>query len=384
MIDKSRARPSIPASSRRGLRLLDFLTLIAAAALTSCGPRVEVPHNEQDSHLLDVVLKPAGIAQDGLRDIGIGADLDYLGNKRAAAWYEGRLAALSLRDAGLESLPDLSRWTALETLVLADNRLTELPDLSGATALRHLDLSGNRIASLDPTHLPPKLETLNLSGNPLADLGPLAKISTLTELRARNTAVADISPLLDLKLSLVDLRGCKIASLPDRLPKDSDFVVDLVGCPVVSKVGVLDTWSFNFSQGGAPGGIQTTTGVITDGTFEAHGTWKVVPKISSVSIPALTTGSTGAVNVEISVTSGMLRLYLPSGNDPRGRWFDSGNVKGHGGAIRKLVMTYADATPGHPVRLFGHLDRMGEGPFSFIVETQGTVPVTNLAYRVWR
>lgn len=365
--------------------LRSLFILAPLALLAACG--TPAPHNPADAAVLDRLLQPAGLTAPQLRDIGMAADLTYPDNKRAVAWDDGRIKVLSLQQAGLKSLPELSGLTGLEKLVLPGNALTELPDLSKLAALRHLDLSGNRLVALDPARLPPALESLDISGNPVADLAPLARLKTLRQLKARGIPATDIAPLLDLPLELADMQGCKIAALPARLPSSPAFRIDLKGCPVASPPGLLEEWRFSFSQGGAPGEVQTTQGLLLPGPFEVKGTWQSVPGMVAVSVPVspnMQGVAAQPVQVEVAVQSGTLRLYLAAASDPRGPWYDKGFVTGFDGMVRKPIMAFADASPGKPARLAGNLSHPSPRDYQFVIEPQGGAKVTGLSYRVWR
>jgi Leucine-rich repeat (LRR) protein len=344
-------------------QLIIMAGVVALQFGCSAGP--PAPHDKGDEAALAAALASAGVKADALRDIGPVAPLDDPRNRAAAAWEDGRLTVLALQDQAL----------------------AELPDLSGASALRVLDLSGNRIAVLDAARLPERLEELDISGNPVSDLAPLSGLTRLRTLSARGSKVTDIAPLADMKLENADLRDCKVKELPKRLPGNPDFRVDLAGCPVAQPPGLVEKWNFTYSQGGAPGEVQRREGLVLPGPFSASGTWQSVSGMAAVEVPAAPQmDGIGAapVNVEVSVKSGTLRLYLMAARDPRGPWYEKGFVKGHEGLLRKPLMQWAEAKPGKPARLFGHLSRLGSQPFQFVIEQRGKQPVSGLSWRVWR
>ncbi|EEP77775.1 predicted protein [Uncinocarpus reesii 1704] len=71
----------------------------------------------------------------------------------------------------IKSLPNVSSWTCLLTLVMEDNDLTQVPGgLSELTGLRHVDLKGNAITALDDAiGLLDNLMTFNIENNPLRE-----------------------------------------------------------------------------------------------------------------------------------------------------------------------------------------------------------------------
>jgi len=342
-----------------------FLPALALALQCGCSSGPPAPHDANDAKALTGALATTGLAAEALRDIGPAAPLDDPRNRLAAAWEDGRLTVLALQDSGLSELPDLSR----------------------AKGLRVLDISGNRIAVLDAARLPPSIEALDISGNPVSDLAPLARLGKLRSLTARRSKVSDIGPLVDMPLELADLRGCKVRELPPELPANPRFRIDLSGCPVASPPGLLEEWSLTFAQGGAPGGVQTREGMVMPGPFSASGTWHRVSGMAAVEIPAapnMVGIGAAPVHVEVSVKSGVVRLYLLAAADPRGPWYEKGFVKGYDGLLRKPLMAWTDAMPGKPARLFGHLSRVGSQPFEFVIEQRGKQPVSGLAWKVWR
>ena len=76
--------------------------------------------------------------------------------------------------------------------------------------------------------------------------------------------------------------------------------------------------------------------------------------------------------------------FYVTARDPRGPWYEKGFVKGQEGLLRKPLMQWAEARPGKPAKLFGHLGRMGSQPFQFTIEQRGEQPVAGFAWRVWR
>lgn len=370
------------------LGVLGIGGLVLLAWISDSRPHAPpVPLGAEEQASLDAVLKAAGVLEKDLRPVGRLARTDLEANHRSIAIEGGHVRLLSLRNTAMAEAPAFAAFPKLEQLVLARCGLSTLPDLSACTALQELDLSGNRIAALEASRLPPNLRKLDLSGNPLVDLASLAGLAACRELSIREARVADFSPLIDLPLEMLDLRdNALLIRMPDRLPKSPDFRVDLAGCPVTSPPGYLDTWSFKISQAGVVGRRQTSEGLVTRGAFEARGTWEIVPQLTTVELPTSPNalGSRGgAVNLETSVRRGRLRVYLGTAIDPRGVWFEKGYVKGTGGFIRRVTKVYADATPGQPARLHGFLESIGEQPFYFYIEPQGTEPVEGMGYRVW-
>ena len=177
-----------------------------------------------------------------------------------------------------------------------------------------------------------------------------------------------------------------VEHLPARLPKSENFRVDLQDCPVSTPPGYLTHWSFKIKESGAVGGAQTQQGLVNTGKWEVTGTWKEVPHLTTVALatPSDMGSGPGAVNLEVGIEEGRLRIYLIAPGEVRGPWFEKGYVKGAGGFIHALAMLYADAAPGKPARLRGNLERVASQPFYFHIEPLEGAAVRGMSYRVWR
>lgn len=345
------------------------------------------PMEATDRQTLDEVLNASGLTFLDLRQIGMAAPLDLEANHRAIVISEGRVRLLSLQNQSIKALPSLTAWTALETLVIPGNQLATLPDLSTCSALTSVDASRNQIATLNSTTLPPNLKSFDLSENPLGDLSSLAALTSLEKLTLRQGGVTDLSPLVDLPLASLDLRDNPIKSLPEKLPTFPRFRVDLEGCPVSDPPGYLREWNFKITESGVVGGRQTSEGMVMSGSFRAGGTWQEVVQLTSVSLitsPLVRGISLDAVELEVSVDTGTLRVYLTTAGEPRGPWFEKGFVEGSDRFLQRITKSYADAAPGKPARLRGHLERIAEQPVYFHIEPVGEEKVTGMSYRVWR
>ena len=81
------------------------------------------------------------------------------------------LHALSLSMNRLDSLPDMTMWTSLLTLMVDENRISDIPDgFTTLDKLRHADFSGNDIRVVPPEIAKmDNLAMIRLSGNPLRD-----------------------------------------------------------------------------------------------------------------------------------------------------------------------------------------------------------------------
>lgn len=377
------------------LALVGLALLIAAAlGLILLFQNPPVPFAERlaalpaaERALLEEVARAAGMKVEDLRDVGVGADCRDERNHKAVAVDQGHVRLLSLQGVKLATLPAFSAWTGLEKLSLRGCALTTTPDLSGCTALQEVNLSQNQIASLTAATLPPAVKKLDLSENPLSDLAPLSGLKQVQEIAVRKAKVAEFTALLDLELPLLDLRDNPVTQLPERFPRWPHFRVDLEGCPVFTPPGYLRKWSFKIKQSGVPGGVVTRQGILQLGAVDLSGTWKVVPALASVELPATKQASdshVGAVDVEVKVATGKLRVYLNQDRETRGPWFQKGFVKGTDGFFQNVAKLYADAEPGKPARLHGQLEHFNGGNFYFYVEPLPGEPVTEMSYRVWR
>jgi len=335
-----------------------------------------------ERNALNEALEAAGLKIADLRDVGRGAGLDYPANARSVAIEEGHVWMLSLQTE-CKPLPSLSALTELEQLSLKGAHLTALPDLSGCAHLETLDASKNQIAAVLPGTLPAGLRILDLSENPLSDLAPLAVLTAPAEIHVRKAAVTSFDALIDLPLPLLDLRDNPITRLPERFPKSPDFRVDLEGCPAYAPPGYLKDWHFTIKESGVVGGVQTSDGAIQQRKSQATGTWREVPHLTSVSLQGDGNASIGAVDLEVSVEQGKLRVYLSEAGEPRGPWFEKGFVKGTGG-IHLAAKIYADAEPGKPARMHGNLEHFAGQPYSFYIEPLDGKPAIGMKYRVWR
>lgn len=82
------------------------------------------------------------------------------------------LRILNLSTNRLTSLPDISGWNSLTTLLMAENKLTALPEgfTSLTTQLRNADFTGNDLTRLDEKiALMESLQTLEIAANPLRE-----------------------------------------------------------------------------------------------------------------------------------------------------------------------------------------------------------------------
>lgn len=377
------------------LALVGLGVLIAAAlGLILLFQKPPVPFSERlaalpaaERALLEEVARAAGVKVEDLRDVGVGADCTDERNSKAVTVDQGHVRLLSLQGVKLAALPPLAAWTGLEKLSLRGCSLTALPDLAGCAGLREVDLSQNQIASLTAASLPPAVKKLDLSENPLSDLAPLSGLKQVQEIAVRKARVAEFTALMDMELPLLDLRDNPVTQLPERFPRWPHFRVDLEGCPVFTPPGYLRKWSFKVKQTGVPGGVVTRQGILQLGAVDLSGTWKVVPALTTVDLATTKQAAeshVGAVDVEVKVTTGKLRVYLDQDRETRGPWFQKGFVKGTDGFFQNVAKLYADAEPGKPARLHGQLEHFVGGDYYFYIEPLPGEPVTEMSYRVWR
>lgn len=344
----------------------------------------ELPPEERKT--LDALLDSTGLALSAFRDVGNGAPMGDPKNLRSIAIERGHVRQLSLQGTGQKTLPSLSSWKELERLSLKGNALTALPDLSGCTKLRRLDASQNAITTLNAQCIPTSLQEIELSGNPLSDLSSLSHLLTAEKITVRNANITGFDALLDLPLLLLDLRDNPIATLPDRFPKAANFRVDLEGCPVFTPPGYLKEVNSQIPESAHVAQGQTTDGGVATGKFSIRGEWATVPQLATVSLtssPSATNNSRGPVEIEVSVESGRLRIYLGEADETRGPWFQRGFVKGTDALFQRSATVYADATPAHPARLHGRLKQIDDKNLYFYVEPLAGDPVRKMEYHVW-
>ncbi len=132
------------------------------------------------------------------------------------------LRHLGIAQLGLDTVPDLSRFTNLRHLNLAGNQLTAIPDLTPYTSLKTVDLSDNPLQDLDLGMLPVAgLTTLHLAGLALETAPDLSQLPDLTAINlSRNLlTVLDLDPGLNLtEINASDNRLMQITTELNRFP----------------------------------------------------------------------------------------------------------------------------------------------------------------------
>lgn len=81
------------------------------------------------------------------------------------------LRVLNVAFNAIASLPDISAWTALTTILAEDNKITALPaGFTDSTSLRSVDFTGNDISKLDERiALMDGLDSFKIAANPLRE-----------------------------------------------------------------------------------------------------------------------------------------------------------------------------------------------------------------------
>lgn len=150
------------------------------------------------------------------------ADLD------AALRAPAEVRHLELVRVGLTELPDMSGFTALESLAAPSNALTTLPDsLGGCTKLRAINLWKNQLRELPEvlTRLP-ALETLKLGYNPIASLpASIGRCASLNELDLLATGLESLPDEIGQLRSLtgLNLAGNALTRLPESFTELSSL-----------------------------------------------------------------------------------------------------------------------------------------------------------------
>ena len=114
---------------------------------------------------------------------------------------------IEIEEGDLVYLPDLRRFSKLETLYCSNNQLSSLPPLPDS--LRHLEFASNKLTSLPP--LPDGLESLDCYTNQLTSLPPLPDY--LVYLDCQNNKLTYLPKLPD-RLKYLYCENNKLTSLP--------------------------------------------------------------------------------------------------------------------------------------------------------------------------
>jgi len=144
------------------------------------------------------------------------------------------------------------------------------------------------------------------------------------------------------------------------------------GAPLspVAKTGVLpalNTLSATEPMIGTvyPGGVEGSTG------YEVYGGYDTATGATLITLPSNMTRYGGAAKAEADVKEGKVRVYVaPKVNQAIVTESD----------LAKAGYSYADATPGHPVKIEGELLSRG-GRFGFVFEM--LEPVKGLRWRIY-
>ena len=144
------------------------------------------------------------------------------------------------------------------------------------------------------------------------------------------------------------------------------------GAPLspVAKTGVLPALNTLSSTGQMvgtvyPGGVEGSTG------YEVWGAYDTATGATLVTLPSNMTRYGGAAMAEADVKEGKVRVYVaPKVNQPIVTESD----------LAKAGYSYADATPGHPVKIEGELLKRGDS-FGFVFEM--IEPVKGLRWRIY-
>jgi hypothetical protein len=134
-----------------------------------------------------------------------------------------------------------------------------------------------------------------------------------------------------------------------------------------SVLPALNTWRATEEMVGTvyPGSVEGSTG------YEVYGACATATGATLLSLPSNMTSRGGAARTEADVKEGKVRIYVaPKVTKAIVTESD----------IAKAGYSYADATPGHPVKLEGELLSRG-GSFGFVFEV--LEPVKGLRWRIY-
>jgi hypothetical protein len=393
--------------------VIAFVAIMAMTAKPAPAPdevRTSLAPGDRDA--LEILCRAAGVDWNSLRPIFAWDDRLMASEENRASFSarDGRIRSIGLTAVGLETVPDLSALTELESLWLPGNRVRSA-DLRALAKLQTVNLERNGIASLDAIRLPANLQRLFLSDNEIEDLRALASLPGLRELTIVRNRVTDLAPLasarelttldtshnrvtsfdalLELRLEKLNLASNRIAAFPAMLPSaPATWKVNLDDNPVLNPPGYMRNRTYKIAYGGSGGGRVSQQGVVANGKFEVTGTWEHLPALRNVELNTLkgTTRAIGEVVLEATIKKGRARFYLIApGTYWSSPWIERGLIEGFG-FFNKVDWLYADGSPEQPVRLQGALaDSGGHDPvFEFHMEPLDGAPAEEITYRVYR
>jgi Leucine-rich repeat (LRR) protein len=135
----------------------------------SCMPLVEILASK--NKLSGALFNAPGTRMDRLITLDISINNFSTLYTGAASPEFPALRTLNISFNAMASLPDLTAWTSLTTLLAEDNKLTTLPEgFVESTSLRTVDLTGNDLSKLDERiALMEGLEGFKVAANPLRE-----------------------------------------------------------------------------------------------------------------------------------------------------------------------------------------------------------------------
>lgn len=282
----------------------------------------------------------------------------------------------------LATTAGLPRHAGLIELVLNRNVLVALPGVAGLPALTGLHVADNRLPDLDDVHDLPALVTLVASNNAIASVSGLRSVPALRYVTLANNQLADVGALASLPaLARADVSNNRLT----RLPALGAAEVVSAGNPLATPAAGPAATTTTLTTTGAFAAEAGKTGRV-DALPEGSGSMRGGPQSSSSGSGAegristlrggplfvslwsrswSTSPQRADVDVQLSVSSGRVRLYLP--DDAGGyRWWL--------------------AEPGAPVRVRsrmasrGAVQRTEYGAFVEAVDGEAT----GIAYKVER
>lgn len=102
------------------------------------------------------------------------------------------LRSLNISFNAITSLPDISAWLSLATILAEDNKITALPEgFVESTSLRNVDLTGNDLSKLDERiALMDNLESFKIAANPVRE----RKFLTMTTADLKKDLASRLDP----------------------------------------------------------------------------------------------------------------------------------------------------------------------------------------------
>lgn len=356
--------------------LLTAISALCASLMFGCSN--PGPENNPGDVLAGVVPSEREAVLQLLRDAGLNAaqlrpvgKLGIAKNRLAIAVAEGhvvglRVSASSLRSmAAVAALPELSllwlpnnRITAIDglekahrltELVLSNNQIANVSGLAGAEALDTLALDGNRISNVQNIPKLQALQTLDLSSNQLGTLDGLEKLVKLSSVRALD------NPLVDAEA----VRGVRARGGTLLLPESVAAVSHGSNAPRPAGESVSTFVLKLPNVDGKKTGQENFDARTTGRAFEYNGRMKSLTGSERLGLIEGTNSYAEPVTIDMTVASGVVRLYVADLNGYR----------------------FVEVRPGQTARITGRL-MLGLNYYALLEAREGEA--RGLEWRVFR